>query len=62
MIGDVQKPNGAKHYYQLKENQLSYDQANFQASYQNLCGIQGYLANVTTAADLTCIRRSWSYK
>ena len=55
LIGDVQKPNGANHYYQLTENQLSYEQANFQSSYANLCGIQGYLANVTTAADLTAI-------
>ena len=55
MLGDVQKPSNATHYYQLKENQLSYEQANFQSSYQNLCGIQGYLANVTTAADLDAI-------
>ena len=52
MLGDVQKPTGASHYYQLEEAELSYNQADFQASYQNLCGIQGYLANVTTAADL----------
>ena len=55
LLGDVQKPSGASHYYQLKENQLSYNQANFQASYQNLCGIQGYLANVTTSADLDAL-------
>ena len=55
LLGDVQKPTNATHYYQLKENQLSYDQANFQSSYQNLCGIQGYLANVTTTADLDAI-------
>jgi hypothetical protein len=55
LLGDVQKPSGATHYYQLKDSQLSYNQANFQASYQNLCGIQGYLANVTTAADLDAI-------
>ena len=55
LLGDVQKPSGATHYYQLKENQLSYNQADFQASYQNLCGIQGYLANVTTAADVNAI-------
>ena len=55
LLGDVQKPTGASHYYQLKDSQLSYNQANFQASYQNLCGIQGYLANVTTAADLDAI-------
>ena len=47
----------ATHYYQLKDNQLSYDQANFQSSYQNLCGIQGYLANVTTTADLDAIKQ-----
>ena len=55
MLGDVKKPTGATHYYQLKDDQLSYNQANFQASYQNLCGIQGYLANVTTAADLDAL-------
>ena len=55
LIGDVEKPSGASHYYQLNDTQLSYNQANFQASYANLCGIQGYLANVTTAADLTAI-------
>ena len=54
-LGDVEKPNGAEHYYQLKDGELSYRQADFQSSYQNLCGIQGYLANVTTAADLTAI-------
>ena len=54
-IGDVQKPTGASHYYQYKDTQLSYDQANFQASYADLCGIQGYLANVTTSADLTAL-------
>ena len=54
-LGDVEKPTGAQHYYQLKDNELSYNQADFQSSYQNLCGIQGYLANVTTAADLTAI-------
>ncbi|WP_440936877.1 LamG-like jellyroll fold domain-containing protein [Candidatus Pelagibacter sp.] len=54
-LGDVEKPTGAQHYYQLKDNGLSYNQADFQSSYQNLCGIQGYLANVTTAADLTAI-------
>ena len=54
-LGDVQKPSGANHYYQLKDSQLSYNQANFQASYQNLCGIQGYLANVTTSADLDAL-------
>ena len=55
LLGDVQKPTGASHYYQLNESQLSYDQANFQSSYKNLCGIQGYLANVTTSADLDAI-------
>ena len=55
LIGDVKKPTGASHYYQLNETQLSYDQANFQASYSNLCGIQGYLANVTTTADLDAL-------
>ena len=55
LIGNVQKPTGADHYYQLDETQLSYDQANFQASYSNLCGIQGYLANVTTTADLDAL-------
>ena len=55
-IGDVKKPAGASHYYQLNDDsQLSYDQANFQASYANLCGIQGYLANVTTTADYDAI-------
>ena len=54
-LGDVEKPNGAEHYYQLKDGELSYRQADFQSSYQNLCGIQGYLANVTTAADLNAI-------
>ena len=58
MIGDVQKPSGAEHYYQLNDNgQKSYEQANFQASYANLCGIQGYLANVTTTADLDAIKQ-----
>jgi len=55
LIGDVEKPAGASHYYNFNDTQLSYNQANFQASYANLCGIQGYLANVTTAADLTAI-------
>ena len=54
-LGDVEKPTGAEHYYQLKDEELSYRQADFQSSYQNLCGIQGYLANVTTAADLDAI-------
>ena len=58
LIGDVQKPSGAEHYYQLNDNgQKSYEQANFQASYANLCGIQGYLANVTTTADLDAIKQ-----
>ena len=55
LLGDVQKPSGAEHYYQLNDTQLSYEQANFQSSYANLCGIQGYLANVTTAADLDAV-------
>ena len=55
LLGDIQKPSNAEHYYQLKDTELSYNQANFQASYQNLCGIQGYLANVTTSADLDAI-------
>ncbi|WP_440931171.1 LamG-like jellyroll fold domain-containing protein [Candidatus Pelagibacter sp.] len=56
-LGDVEKPTGAEHYYQLKDEELSYRQADFQSSYQNLCGIQGYLANVTTAADLDAIEQ-----
>ena len=56
LLGDVQKPTGAEHYYQLNDTQLSYNQANFQSSYKNLCGIQGYLANVTTSADLDAIK------
>ena len=54
-IGDVKKPAGADHYYQVGDGSLNYAQADYQASYQNLCGIQGYLANVTTAADLTAL-------
>jgi len=54
-IGDVVKPVGAEHYYQIVDGSLNYFQANFQASYANLCGVQGYLANVTTEADLTAL-------
>ena len=54
-IGDVVQPTGASHYYRLVEAERSYDQANFQASYQNLCGLQGYLAYVRTTADRSAL-------
>ena len=50
-IGDVAKPTGANHYYRLVNSSQSYAQADFQSSYQNLCGLQGYLAVVRTTAD-----------
>ena len=56
LIGDVKKPTNAEHYYQLNIKELNYNQANFQATYANLCGIQGYLANVTTTADLDALK------
>jgi len=54
-IGDVKKPTGSDHYYKKIDELVTYQAADFQASYSNLCGLQGYLANVTTTADLTAI-------
>jgi hypothetical protein len=55
-IGDVEKTVGSNYYFKKVDGgNLSYQQAEFQASYSNLCGLQGYLANVTTAEDLTTI-------
>ena len=55
-IGDVVKPVGSNYYFKkVDDDYLSYQQADYQASYSNLCGLQGYLANVTTAEDLTTI-------
>ena len=55
-IGDVKKPTGSDHYFKKVDgSNVSYQQADYQASYSNLCGLQGYLANVTTAADLAAI-------
>jgi hypothetical protein len=55
-MGDVKKPTGSDHYYKKVDDKLvTYQAADFQASYSNLCGLQGYLANVTTTADLTAI-------
>ena len=54
-VGNVKKPTGSDHYYKKVDGTLTYQQADFQASYSNLCGLQGYLANVTTTADLTAI-------
>ena len=54
-IGDVEKPTGSDHYFKKVDGTLSYQQADYQASYSNLCGLQGYLANVTTASDLIAI-------
>ena len=55
-MGDVKKPTGSDHYYKKVDDELvTYQAADFQASYSNLCGLQGYLANVTTTADLTAI-------
>ena len=54
-IGDVKKPIGSDHYFIKVDGTLSYQQADFQASFSNLCGLQGYLANVTTASDLIAI-------
>ena len=55
-IGDAKKPTGADHYFKFKDVNVTYEQANFQASYTNLCGLQGYLGNVTTTADLNIIK------
>ncbi|WP_440910182.1 LamG-like jellyroll fold domain-containing protein [Candidatus Pelagibacter sp.] len=54
-IGNVTKPSNAEHYYQVVEKDVTYAQADFQASYQNLCGLQGYLAYVKTAEDATAV-------
>ena len=54
-IGDAVKPVGSDHYYKKVDGSLGYQQADYQASYSNLCGLQGYLANVTTAEDLSAI-------
>ena len=54
-IGNVKKPTGSDHYYKKVDGTLTYQQADFQASYSNLCGLQGYLANITTTSDLTAI-------
>ena len=54
-LGNVTKPTNAEHYYQVVEDDLTYAQADFQASYQNLCGLQGYLAYVKTTEDATAI-------
>ena len=54
-LGDVTKPTDSNYYYRYISNSLSYEQANFQASYQNLCGLQGYLAMVTSTNDLAAI-------
>ena len=54
-IGDAVKPVGSDHYYKKVDGTLGYQQADYQASYSNLCGLQGYLANVTTAEDLSAI-------
>ena len=54
-IGNVTKPSNAEHYYQVVEKDVTYAQADFQASYQNLCGLQGYLAYVKTSEDATAV-------
>ena len=54
-LGNVTKPTNAQHYYQVVEDDLTYAQADFQASYQNLCGLQGYLAYVKTTEDATAV-------
>ncbi len=55
-IGNVKKPTGSDHYYKkVDSSNVTYQQADFQSSYNNLCGLQGYLANVTTTADLSAI-------
>ena len=55
-IGNVKKPTGSDHYYKkVDSSNVTYQQADFQSSYSNLCGLQGYLANVTTTADLSAI-------
>ena len=54
-LGNVTKPTNAEHYYQVVEEDLTYAQADFQASYQNLCGLQGYLAYVKTTEDATAV-------
>ena len=54
-LGNVTKPTNAEHYYQVVEDSVTYDQADFQASYQNLCGLQGYLAYVKTSEDATAV-------
>ena len=54
-VGNVKKSTGSDHYYKKVDGTLTYQQADFQASYSNLCGLQGYLANITTASDLTAI-------
>ena len=56
-IGDVVKPAGSDdYYYRVVKKSLSYEQANFQATYQNLCGIQGYLATVSTTAERNAVK------
>ena len=54
-LGNVTKPTNAEHYYQVVEEDLTYAQADFQSSYQNLCGLQGYLAYVKTTEDATAV-------
>ena len=55
-IGDVVKTVGSNYYFKKVDGGYpSYQHADYQASYSNLCGLQGYLANVTTAEDLTAI-------
>jgi hypothetical protein len=54
-IGNTVKPDGSDHYFKKVDGNLSYQQADYQASYSNLCGLQGYLANATTASDLSSI-------
>lgn len=55
-IGDVVKPSDdSDYYYRLMGDSLSYEQANYQSTYQNLCGLQGYLAVVRTADDRSAL-------
>lgn len=55
-IGDVTKPDNQDYYLQLVSGSTSYTQANFQSTFKNICGLQGYLAPVTIDEDLDAIR------
>ena len=54
-IGEVTKTSGSDHYFKKVDGNFTYQQADYQASYSNLCGMKGYLANITTTSDLAAV-------